>query len=58
MIISGPKHLAKDYIEGLNVLAAMRLCANVPSQHGVESALSGCQSIRTLTEPGGTRHTA
>ena len=53
MIISGPKHLARDYIEGLNVLAAMRLCANVPSQHGVESALSGYQSIHALTEPGG-----
>ena len=53
MIISGPKHLARDYIEGLNVLAAMRLCANVPSQHGIESALTGYQSIQALTQPGG-----
>lgn len=53
MIVSGPKHLARDYIEGLNVLAAMRLCSNVPSQHGVEVALAGYQSIYALTGNGG-----
>lgn len=53
MIISGPKHLARDYIEGLNVLSAMRLCSNVPSQHGVEVALTGYQSIHALCQPGG-----
>ncbi|MYD42947.1 MAG: pyridoxal phosphate-dependent aminotransferase [Gammaproteobacteria bacterium] len=49
MIISGPKHLARDYIDGLNVLAAMRLCSNVPTQHGIEVALNGYQSIYALT---------
>ena len=53
MILSGPKHLASDYIEGLNVLSAMRMCANVPAQHGITSALSGYQSIYELTLPGG-----
>lgn len=56
MILSGPKHLASDYIEGLNVLSAMRMCANVPAQHGIESALSGHQSIHELTKPGGDLH--
>lgn len=53
MIISGPKHRAQDYIEGLNVLSAMRLCANVPAQHGIDVALAGYQSIYALTRPGG-----
>ncbi len=53
LVVSGPKHLARDYIEGLNLLAAMRLCSNVPSQHGVEVALSGYQSILKLTQAGG-----
>ena len=56
LVISGPKHRARDYIEGLNVLAAMRLCSNVPSQHGIEVALSGYQSIYALTRPGGELH--
>lgn len=53
MIVSGAKHRAQDYIEGLNVLSAMRLCANVPAQHGVEVALAGYQSIYALTRPDG-----
>ena len=57
MVISGAKLLAQDYIEGLNVLAAMRLCSNVPSQHAVEVALAGSQSVYDLTQAGGLWHT-
>ncbi|MFP8965436.1 pyridoxal phosphate-dependent aminotransferase [Pokkaliibacter sp. CJK22405] len=53
MILSGPKHLAKDYIEGLDMLASMRLCANVPAQHAIQTALGGYQSINDLLVPGG-----
>lgn len=53
MIISGPIEQATDYIEGLGVLAAMRLCANVPSQHAIQGALGGHQSIYEHTSPGG-----
>jgi alanine-synthesizing transaminase len=53
MSISGPKAHADSYIEGLNVLANMRLCANMPGQHGVVAALSGRQSIQDLVLPGG-----
>lgn len=53
MMISGPKHHAKDYIEGLNILASMRLCANVPSQFVIQTALGGYQSIFDLTAPTG-----
>lgn len=53
MIISGAKHLAKDYIEGLEMLASMRLCANVPSQHAIQTSLGGYQSIDDLVAPGG-----
>ena len=56
MVISGPKFLAQDYIEGLNVLAAMRLCSNVPSQHAIEVALAGHQSVYDLTKPSGHWH--
>ena len=45
MVISGEKHHAQDYIEGLNILASMRLCANVPGQHAIQTALGGYQSI-------------
>ena len=44
---------AADYIEGLNMLASMRLCANVPSQYGIQTALGGYQSIDDLVAPGG-----
>jgi len=53
MIISGEKSAAKDYIEGLNMLASMRLCANVPGQLGIQTALGGYQSIDDLVAPGG-----
>lgn len=53
MIVSGPRHLARDYIEGLDMLASMRLCANVPAQHAIQTSLGGYQSINELTCPGG-----
>jgi len=53
MIISGPKHRARDYIEGLDMLANMRLCANVPAQNAIQTALGGYQSINELIVPGG-----
>ncbi|WP_309071473.1 pyridoxal phosphate-dependent aminotransferase [Arthrobacter sp.] len=53
MAISGPKHRAADYIEGINLLANMRLCANVPAQHAIQTALGGYQSINDLILPGG-----
>ncbi len=48
MVISGPKHHATDYLEGLNILSSMRLCSNVPSQHAIQTALGGYQSINEL----------
>ncbi|MBZ0093029.1 MAG: pyridoxal phosphate-dependent aminotransferase [Sulfuricellaceae bacterium] len=53
LIVSGEKRHAKDYIEGLNMLASMRLCANVPAQHGIQTALGGYQSIDDLVAPSG-----
>lgn len=53
MLLSGPRHVAKRYIEGLDMLASMRLCANVPMQHAVQTALGGYQSINELILPGG-----
>ncbi len=53
MAISGPRHLAADYIEGINLLTNMRLCANVPAQHAIQTALGGYQSINDLILPGG-----
>jgi alanine-synthesizing transaminase len=53
MIISGNKRIAADYIEGLNMLATMRLCANVPAQFAIQTALGGYQSINDLINPGG-----
>ncbi len=53
MILSGAKYKATDYIEGIDMLASMRLCANVPSQHAVQTALGGFQSIQTLINSGG-----
>ena len=53
MAISGPKREAADYIEGINLLANMRLCANVPAQHAIQTALGGYQSINDLILPGG-----
>lgn len=53
MIVSGEKRHAKDYIEGLNMLASMRLCANAPGQYAIQTALGGYQSINDLVAPGG-----
>ena len=53
LVVSGDKKLAKDYIEGLNMLSNMRLCANVPGQWAVQTALGGYQSINDLICEGG-----
>lgn len=55
MILSGNrgKQRADDFIQGLNMLASMRLCANVPAQHAIQTALGGYQSINDLVLPGG-----
>ena len=53
MVVSGDKKLAKDYIEGLSMLSNMRLCANVPGQWAVQTALGGYQSINDLICEGG-----
>lgn len=53
MIVSGEKAHAQDYIEGLNILASMRLCANVPAQYAIQTALGGYQSIDDLVLPTG-----
>jgi len=53
MALSGPKEHARPFIEGLNILANMRLCANVPAQHVIATALGGYQSINELVLPGG-----
>jgi alanine-synthesizing transaminase len=53
MVVSGEKNHAKDYIEGLNMLASMRLCANVPGQLAIQTALGGYQSIDDLVAPSG-----
>ncbi|MGE5582381.1 MAG: pyridoxal phosphate-dependent aminotransferase [Bacillota bacterium] len=53
MVLSGNKRIAAGYIEGLNMLTSMRLCSNVPAQYIIPKALSGHQSIKDLTKPGG-----
>jgi alanine-synthesizing transaminase len=53
MLITGNKSGAKSYIEGLEMLASMRLCANVPAMLAVQTALGGRQSITDLVRPGG-----
>ena len=53
MVVSGEKRHAKDYIDGLNILASMRLCANAPGQFAIQTALGGYQSINDLVGPGG-----
>jgi len=53
MVVSGDKKAAADYIEGLNMLSNMRLCANVPGQYAIQTALGGHQSIKELVGPGG-----
>jgi alanine-synthesizing transaminase len=53
MVISGEKRHARDYIEGLNMLASLRLCSNTPGQLAIQTALGGYQSIKDLVVPGG-----
>ncbi|TXH49425.1 MAG: aminotransferase class I/II-fold pyridoxal phosphate-dependent enzyme, partial [Cellvibrionales bacterium] len=53
MILSGNKAIARDYIEGLDMLSSMRLCANVPAQFAIQTALGGYQSINEYTQDGG-----
>jgi len=53
MILSGNKYVAKDYIQGLNMLSNMRLCSNVPAQSIVQTALGGYQSVKNYIVPGG-----
>ena len=53
MMLTGDKHRAKGYIEGLNLLSSMSLCANVPAQHAIQTCLGGYQSINDLVLPGG-----
>lgn len=53
MVLNGPKHHAKGYIEGLDMLSSMRLCANTPMQHAIQTALGGYQSINEFILPGG-----
>ncbi|MEZ5530051.1 MAG: pyridoxal phosphate-dependent aminotransferase [Porticoccaceae bacterium] len=53
LIISGAKHRARSYIQGIEMLASMRLCANVPAMYAIQTALGGYQSINDLVTPGG-----
>lgn len=53
VMISGPQELATDFLEGLTLVANMRMCANVPAQHAIQTALGGYQSINELIVPGG-----
>lgn len=53
LVVSGDKRHARDYLEGLNMLASMRLCSNVPGQHAIQTALGGTQSIYDLVAPSG-----
>lgn len=53
LMVSGNKKIAKDYIEGLDMLASMRLCANVQAQYAIQTALGGYQSINDLIRPNG-----
>jgi alanine-synthesizing transaminase len=53
LLVSGNKRLASDYIEGLNILSSMRMCANVPCQSAIQTALGGYQSIDDLVKENG-----
>jgi alanine-synthesizing transaminase len=53
VMVSGPKHMAEDFLEGLTLLANMRMCSNVPAQHAIQTALGGYQSINEYIVPGG-----
>jgi alanine-synthesizing transaminase len=56
MVLSGNKKIAADYVEGLDMLANMRLCPNMTAQFGIQTALGGYQSINDLIIPGGRLH--
>lgn len=56
LILSGARQQAKSYIEGLTLLASLRLCANVPTQYAIQTALGGYQSINDLVMPAGRLH--
>jgi alanine-synthesizing transaminase len=51
--VSGPREHARSFLEGLTLLANMRLCPNVPAQHGIQAALGGPRDIKELVLPGG-----
>jgi alanine-synthesizing transaminase len=53
LTLSGPKDRAKSYIEGLNMLASMRLCSNAPAQHAIKPALENLEISDQLAKPGG-----
>jgi alanine-synthesizing transaminase len=53
VVVSGPRARAEDFLEGLTLLSNMRMCANVPAQHAIQTALGGHQSINELILPGG-----
>ncbi|MFJ5878856.1 pyridoxal phosphate-dependent aminotransferase [Streptomyces sp. NPDC093088] len=53
LVVTGPKRHAANYLEGLTMLASMRLCPNTPAQYAIQAALGGRQSIHELTAPGG-----
>jgi alanine-synthesizing transaminase len=53
LLVTGPRRGAGSYLEGLSILANMRLCPNVPGQHAIQTALGGRQSIHDLVLPGG-----
>ena len=52
-MVSGKKEHANDFLEGLTMLASMRLCANVPAQYAIQTAMGGYQSMQALTAPTG-----
>jgi alanine-synthesizing transaminase len=56
LVLSGDRRSAASYVEGLEMLASMRLCANMPAQFGIQTALGGYQSVNELLLPGGRLH--
>ena len=56
MVLSGNRGDARDYIEGIDILTSMRLCANVPAQYAIQTSLGGYQSVRDLVAPEGRLH--
>ncbi|NGN65700.1 pyridoxal phosphate-dependent aminotransferase [Streptomyces sp. A7024] len=56
LVVTGPKQHARSYLEGLTMLASMRLCPNAPAQYAIQAALGGRQSIKDLVLPGGRLH--